>query len=236
MVWARRFWLRLHALFLRNRRAQRLDDEIQFHLEQQIAENISTGMTPKEARSAAMRTFGSPTFLKQETRDTWGWTWLEQIASDLRYGARMLRKNPGFTAVAVLTLALGIGANAAIFTVINAVMLRALPVHHPEELVTVGNPARVHSWGTGTPRTDSFSYPLYREVRDNNQVFSSVLASSNLGNVRITIDGSAETATGRLVTENYFETLGVEALLGRTFTADAGGTPGSVPVGVFSYG
>jgi len=236
MVWARRFWIRLQRLLLRDRNAQQLDDEIQFHLEQQIAENIGAGMRPEEARYAAMRTFGNPTVLKEETRDTWGWMAVEQIAKDLRYGLRMLHKNFGFSAVAVITLALGIGANATIFTVIDAVMLRALPVRHPEELVTVGNPARVHSWGTGTPRTDVFSYPLYRELRENNQVFSSLLASSNLGNLRIAMNGGPETASGRLVTENYFETLGVEALLGRTFTADDGRTPGSDPVLVISYG
>jgi len=193
-------------------------------------------MSPEEARYAAMRAFGNPTVLKEETRDTWGWIAVEQIVKDLGYGLRMLRKNFGFSAVAVVTLALGMGANAAIFTVINAVMLRALPVKHPEELVTVGNPARVHSWGTGTPRTDVFSYPLYRELRENNQVFSSLLASSNLGSLRIAFDGGPETASGRLVTENYFETLAVEALLGRTFTADDGRKPGSDPVLVISYG
>ena len=193
-------------------------------------------MSPEEARYTAMRAFGNPTVLKEETRDTWGWIAVEQIVKDLGYGLRMLRKNFGFSAVAVVTLALGMGANAAIFTVINAVMLRALPVKHPEELVTVGNPARVHSWGTGTPRTDVFSYPLYRELRENNQVFSSLLASSNLGSLRIAFDGGPETASGRLVTENYFETLAVEALLGRTFTADDGRKPGSDPVLVISYG
>ena len=236
MVWARRFWLRLQTLFHRRRIADELDDEIQFHLEQQVAENTAAGMSPEEARYAAMRAFGNPTVLKEETRDTWGWIAVEQIVKDLGYGLRMLRKNFGFSAVAVVTLALGMGANAAIFTVINAVMLRALPVKHPEELVTVGNPARVHSWGTGTPRTDVFSYPLYRELRENNQVFSSLLASSNLGSLRIAFDGGPETASGRLVTENYFETLAVEALLGRTFTADDGRKPGSDPVLVISYG
>lgn len=85
MVWARRFWFRLQTLFRRNRKAQRLDDEIQFHLEQQIAENIAAGMSPQEARYAAMRAFGNPTFLKEETRSTWGWLWLERIWQDLRY-------------------------------------------------------------------------------------------------------------------------------------------------------
>src|SRR5215472_8244622 len=236
MVWARRFWLRLQTLFHRRRIAHELDDEIQFHLEQQVAENTAAGMSPEEARYAAVRAFGNPTLLKEKSREAWGWNLIEQLFEDVRFGARVLRKNPGFSAVAVVTLALGIGANAAIFTVINAVMLRALPVKHPEELVTVGNPARVHSWGTGTPRTDVFSYPLYRELRENNQVFSSLLASSNLGSLRIAFDGGPETVSGRLVTENYFETLGVDALLGRTFTADDGGKPGSDPVLVISYG
>src|SRR5258708_10378858 len=117
MVWAHRFWLRLHTLFRRDRITQRLDDEIQFHLDQQIAENISAGMSPEEARYAAQRTFGNPTFLKEKTRDTWGWTWLEQIGQDLRHGARMLRKSPVFTAAAVLTLTLGLRATTPLFTV-----------------------------------------------------------------------------------------------------------------------
>ena len=84
MMWVQRFWLRLQTLFRRNRNSQQLDDEIQFHLDQQIAENIAAGMNPQEARYAAMRTFGNPTFLKEEPRDTWGWTWLERIGQDLR--------------------------------------------------------------------------------------------------------------------------------------------------------
>jgi predicted permease len=160
---------------------------------------------------------------------------METLWQDIRYGLRMLAKSPGFTAVAVLTLALGIGANTAIFTVINAVMLRALPVQHPEQLVTIGNPARVHSWRGGTPGTEVFSFPLYREVRDNNSVFSSLLASSNLDNLRIAIDGGPENVQGRMVTGNYFQTLGVEPLLGRTFTAEEDRLPGSDPVIVISY-
>src|SRR5437773_11432209 len=121
MVWARRFWLRLQTLFRRDRNAERLDDEIQFHLDQQIAENLAAGMSAQEARYAAMRAFGNPTFLKEETRDTWGWTWLEQVAQDLRYGSRTLVKNPGFTAVAASAVDLGIGVNTGILPVRNVV-------------------------------------------------------------------------------------------------------------------
>src|SRR5947208_14567656 len=123
MVWARRFWLRLQTLFRRDRNAERLDDEIQFHLDQQIAENLAAGMSAQEARYAAMRTFGNPTFLKEETWDTWGWLWLEQIRQDLRYGLRMLSKNSGFTVVAALTLSLVIGATNAIFSLIYGVLV-----------------------------------------------------------------------------------------------------------------
>jgi predicted permease len=158
------------------------------------------------------------------------------LLRDFQYGLRMLRRAPGFATVAVLTLALGIGANTAIFTVINAVMLRMLPVQDPEQLVTIGNPAHVSSYSMGTPRTDIFSYPLYREIRDHNQSFSSLLATSRVDNLQIIIDSAPEKISGRLVTGNYFETLGVNALLGRTFTGAEDRNPGSDPVVVISYG
>src|SRR5713101_1576525 len=188
------------SFWRRKKREAELDEEVRSHLEMAARERVERGDTAKEAEHAAQREFGKVGLVKEVTRNVWGWRWLRDFADDARYGLRMLRKNPGFTAVAVLTLALGIGANTAIFTVINAVMLRALPVQHPEQLVAVGDPARVYSWGTGTPRTDVFSYPLYHEIRDNNEVFSSLLASSNLGDVPIEMEGGAESVSDRLAT------------------------------------
>ena len=120
------------------------------------------------------------------------------MMTDVRIAFRKLWKSPGFALTAIVTLALGIGANAAIFTVINAVMLRPLPVRHPEELVAVGDPTRVHSWSTGTPRTNSFSYPLYREIKQQNEEFSSLLASSRLDYPRTPEEMNAQCATGAL--------------------------------------
>ena len=224
MVWARRFWIRLQTIFHRNRSAQRLNDEIQFHLDQQIAENLAAGMSPAEARYAARCAFGNPTFLNQETRDTWGWTWLEQIASDLRYGARMLRRSPGFTAVAVLTLALGIGANTAIFSFINALRMRTLPVHWPDELVLI-TPANDRNGDLG------FSYPLYEAVRDENRTLAAIFVRAG-GAMNVSVDGRAEIAAngGQYVSGSYFSTLGVQAFAGRRFTPAEDKVPGQNPV------
>jgi len=206
-----------------------LDDEIQFHLEQQVAENLAAGMSPQEARYAAMRTFGNRTFLKEETRITWGWLWLEQLAQDLRYGLRSLRKDPGFAAVAVLTLALGIGANTAIFNFINAMVIRTLPVERPSELFLLG-PFDSHEGTLG------FSYPLYEAVRDENRTLAGVFVSDG-GRLNVSVDGQADLAPGggQFVSSSYFSTLGVEAVVGRTFTAAEDKLRGQNPVAVISY-
>ncbi|HET8965079.1 MAG TPA: ABC transporter permease [Candidatus Acidoferrum sp.] len=213
-----------------------MDAELRFHIEARAEDLMRGGMPRPDALRRARIEFGGMDNTKEECREARGVGFAESAWQDLRFGLRMLRKNPGFTAVAVLTLALGIGANAAIFTVISAVLLRPLAVQHPEQLVAVGDPTRVHSWSNGTPGTNSFSYPLYREVRDENEVFSSLLATSRLDNARIVIDKGAEDLHGRVVSENYFETLGVEALIGRTFSSEDGGAPGKDPVAVISYG
>jgi predicted permease len=158
------------------------------------------------------------------------------MLNDLRYGFRMLFKSPGFTAVAVLTLALGIGANTAIFTLIDAVILRSLPVRSPDELFSVGDASRPTALWYGGPMLNIFSYPLYQRLREQNRVFTGLLASGKAGRIDMSVgDGPFEEVRGRLVSGNYFEVLGVSQVLGRTFSAKDDRTPGANPVIVISY-
>ena len=120
------------------RRDQGLNEEIQDYLERQTAENIATGMAPAAARTAARRKLGNAGLIKEDTRAAWGWLWLERLWQDVSYGARMFAKNPGFSAIAVLSIAIGTGANCAMFSAVDALLLRPLPVPRPSEVVTVG--------------------------------------------------------------------------------------------------
>jgi predicted permease len=165
----------------------------------------------------------------------------DSFFQDLRFGVRMLLKAPAFTLVAVLTLALGIGANTAIFSIVNALLLRSMPVQNARQLVVVGDPSHVHSQSNGSPRTDIFSVPLYKELAANNEAFSSLAASTDVPHASVRIeengkDQGAERAVARLVSGNFFDTLGVRAVMGRTFTAADDKAPGSDPYAVISYG
>src|SRR5690242_7902423 len=160
---------------------------------------------------------------------------METLFQDLRYGLRMMRKSPAFTTIAVLTLALGIGANTAIFSLINAVLLRMLPVANPGELVAVGDPTEAHRRSLGTPQVDILSYPLYKQLRDNSHVFSGMLGSGEEHRLKVETDRLGEitsSATGVLVTGNYFSVLGVNALMGRVLTSEDDKVPGGHPVAV----
>ncbi len=160
------------------------------------------------------------------------------LFQDLRYAARQLRKSPGFTAVAVLTLALGIGANTSIFTVVNGLLLKMLPVERPQELVVVGDPSEVNSRSDGTPRTDVFSYPLYKELRDQNSVFKGLCAAAT--SHRIEVDtGQGEfpnqAMVGRMVSGNYFTVLGLKPAAGRLLSDTDDTAENANPVVVLNY-
>ena len=161
--------------------------------------------------------------------------WIEDLTNDLGYAVRLLRRSPGFTTMAVASLALGIGANTAIFTLLNAVMVRPLPVRSPDELVTVGDPSRPTGLREGGPMLDILSYPLYQRRRDHGRVFTGLLASGRAGRIEMTAEGGAmEIVRGRLVSGNYFEVLGVSPRLGRVLSSDDERVPGGSPVIVIS--
>jgi putative ABC transport system permease protein len=209
MLWTQRLWLRLQTLFRAGRAAQQLHDEMQFHLEQQIAENIAAGMSPEKARHAAMRTFGNVTLLEEDTRRTWGWMWLEQFAQDLRFGARSLRKSPGFATVAILTLALGIGANTAIFSVVNAVLLRPLPYPDADRLAIIWS-------GLGSVnRAVASTYELF-EIRQRTKEFDQI-GGIWVTNGTLPGEGDAEQVKVGVVTANFLPILCPRPALGRFF-------------------
>jgi predicted permease len=229
--------LRLRSLFARDRVDAELRAELDFHLAEQTAELVASGMDPRRAREAALRALGDLTRFEEECRDMRQTRWLETFLQDLRYGLRSLRLSPLFTVMATLSLALGIGANTAIFSFTDALLLRQLPVHDPGRLVAVGDPARTHSLSSGSVRSDLFSVPMYRELRDRNDVFSGLYASGRGGRIAVGIEGAAkpETARGRFVSGNFFAVLGVPALRGRTLTADDDRAPGASPYVVISH-
>src|SRR5690242_13933671 len=215
-MWTQRFWLKLQTLFRRSRTTQRLNDEIQFHLDQQIAENLASGMSPAEARHAAMRAFGNSTILKEQTRDTWGWTWLEQIGRDLRYAMRTLSRTPTFTAVAVLVMALGVGANTTLFTVVRSVLLKPLPFKDPEQLVMLYEQS-----ADGKYPYNVVAGGIFQEWQKQSRTFEQMAL---LGGAGYNLSGAngvlPEKLEGGKCSWNLFSTLGVQPVYGRLFSAD----------------
>jgi putative ABC transport system permease protein len=214
MNWLRSIRTRFRALFRKRQLDAEMDDEMRSHIEMRTQENIETGMNPEEARFAALRQFGWTEFIKETCREQRGVTWMENLAQDLRYGARQLRKNPGFTAVAVLTLALGIGANTAIFSVVNAVLLRPLPFAEANRLVWLGG------W-VGNDKEQGVTPADFLDYREQSQSFALLAASvSDTVSVNLTGDGEPERLKGALVTANYLDVFGVNPTLGRTFRSE----------------
>lgn len=221
----RRKW---RALVRRNVMERELDEELRYHLEREIERNVAGGMTSEEARLAALRSFGGVEQAKEQCRDARGISLVEDLWQDLRYGLRMLVKKPGFALIAVFTLALGIGANTTIFSLVNATLLRQLPLTEPERLAYVfsGNPNSPYS---------NASYPDYEEFRDQNQAFSGLAA---WGGITASLNSNDQTdlVTGAIVSGNFFDVIGVRAAMGRAISGEDDRTPGEHAVAVISQG
>ena len=211
--------------FFRKRMLADLEQGIHDHIEIETQDNIERGMSPDEARYAALCKFGNVTRAKEESREAWGFVWLEQFMQDIRYGIRGLRKSPGFTIVAVLTLALGIGANTAIFSVVQGVMLAPLPYPDPDKLVLIwqGNPHAPHV---------SMSLPDFRDWQREARSFEQI-AAERWFEFNLSGPGLPEHVNGYETSSNFFITLGVRPSLGREFSTDED-RPGGAPVALLS--
>src|SRR6185437_1365158 len=228
-------FFRLRALTRRRVLERELDEELALHLDQEIEKYVQAGVPRPEAVRRAHLAFGRLDAVKDRCRDARGVRLVETTMQDVRYALRTLRRSPGFATAAILSLTLGIGANTAIFTLIEAVMLRPLPVPLPDELVSVGDPSRPTALREGGQMLDVLSYPLYQRLRDHNRVFSGLLAAGRAGRVQLReSDGNTEDVRARLVSVNYFDVLGVSAVIGRTFRDDDDRAPAVGPVVVIS--
>ena len=218
-----RAWLiRLAGTFSDGRHEQDLDDELESHLQLHIADNLREGMTPDVARRTAILALGGIEQTKERYRERSGLPTFTHLIQDTRYALRTLRRSPGFAAAAIVTLGLGLGANMAIFRFVDAVLLKSLPVEHPEELVLV--------------RPWAFNYPAFREFAvQNGDVFASTAARWTIA-VNVTADGTSEYVPAELVSGSYFRTLRVKPAAGRLLDSGDDGAEGAHPVCVISHG
>src|SRR5215471_10579342 len=229
-----RWWDVLRMRFRSLREWQRaeteLDKELRYHIERQTEEHIAAGMNAREAREAASRMFGGVSQIEEECRDMRQTQYLENFVQDLRYGLRILRKNPSFTSVAVLALALGIGANTAMFSVIEAVLLRPLPYRNADQIVRVAS-----TWDrNGTLTNYSSSPPDFFDWRDQNRSFSSMFAYQER-EFALTGQGEAKLVRAAAATAGLFSTLQAEPILGREFAPEENRV-GANHVVILSYG
>jgi predicted permease len=214
-----------------------LEEEMRLHLEMRAEEQMRAGLALTDARRAALRRFGNATALKEKSHMAWGWEWFEHLAQDASYGARAMLRSPGITLVALLSLALGIGANTAIFSLLDAVMLRSLPVKDPQSLVLFGD-GRDRGISDDFPNQSLYSYPFYREMQTKNRVFSDVAAVFSMPNLThgsLEEHAESEPMNIQLVSGTYFPLLGVYALAGRTLTDEDDRTKDGGPVAMVSY-
>jgi len=229
---------RLRMLFHRSRFHSDLDEEMRLHVELREQKNLATGLSAEAAHREARRSFGNPTVIRESSHNSWGWSWLESIVQDVTYGMRSMFRSPVLTLVALLSLALGIGANTAIFSFLDAVLLRSLPVRNPSQLVQFGGKSDdsgvTDSYGSDT----LYSYPFFREFSRKNTVFSDVAAVFSFGNQiygRLDNQNRLQGMMTDIVSGTFFSTLGTEPAKGRLFTAQDDLVEGTHPVAVISY-
>jgi putative ABC transport system permease protein len=221
-------WLR--SLFRKETVERELGSELRFHIERQVEENLAAGMSPQEARRAAVREFGGVEQVKEDCRDTRRANYVENLIKDIRYGFRMFRKSPSFTFFAVAVLALGIAANSAIFSIADNVLVRPLPYRDSDRLVMVWEDASAYGFPKDTPAPGNFS-----DWKSRNQVFEDVAALPYGGYFNLTGNGTPEQLEGKKVTANLFSLLGVSPALGRDFRPEDD-VPGAPRVAILSYG
>jgi MacB-like protein len=228
---------RLDMLFHRERYQRDLDEEMRLHLDLRRQQQIASGLAPDAASRSAHRRFGNATLLREKSHAAWGWGWLETFLQDAGYGLRSMLRTPAITVVALISLALGIGANTAIFSFLDAVMLRSLPVKDPQQLVKLGD----DDWDGITDSyacVELYSYPFYRQFQRKNQVFSDTAAMFSMVNdVHGFIDSrqQSEMIHVQTVSGTYFQMLGVGAQMGRVINEVDDATEGDHPVIVVSH-
>jgi predicted permease len=243
------FFRKLKWLAQRRRKEDELSEELQFHLEEEAERHRAEGASAEEALRAARRELGNAGLVREDTRSAWGWTMVEQLGQDLRYALRTMAGNRVFTALAVLSLALGIGANTAIYSFMDAILLRALPVSAPDSLVVLNWHAKQFQWGSFVlhsingrayedPKSGTtagiFPYPAFEFFRQNDSVFSSVFAYHPARDLNVIFKGNADLENGEYVSGDYFRGLAVAPAAGRLIIPDDDRV-GAPPVAVISF-
>jgi len=216
-------------LFRRSCLNREIAEEIQAHIDERTSELVEEGVPENQARERARREFGNATLLAETSREVWSWGWLDQLFRDLRHGVRMLLAKPGFSTTAVIVLALGIGANTAVFSLINAFLLKPLAIRDAKQLVGL--------YSRDTTKPDdyrAFSYPNYADLRDRNGVFED-LAAHDLAMAGISEGDSTRRVFVDIVSSNFFKTLGASLFRGRNFSTDEERPGGGTPVAIVSY-
>ena len=236
----------LRSLFHRRRLEADMDEEIRFHLQAHTDHLITQGLPPKQAARQARVDFGTPETQKAGMRSALGLRWPDELLADLRYATRLLRKSPGFTLIAVASLALAIGANTAIFSVANEMLYARLAVPHPRELRVLyaagPSPLAIHmTWGSnfnenGQARVDSFPFPFYRQLQQDHPANTELFAFKDFGTVNVTANGVAQAVSSQFVSGNFYAAMQVTPQLGRPILPSDDAVPGSGTVAILSDG